>query len=118
MMGAGIARQAKDCFPGLDQAFGKAVALIGPRYGLLFPNAWPEDKLGAFQTKRHWRDKAEVQLIALAASKLQTWCSLYPACQVHLNMPGVGLGGLPRELVLSILESLPDTVSVWEHARP
>lgn len=118
VMGAGIARQARDRFPGLDQALGKAVALIGPHYGLLFPNAWPDDKLGALQTKRHWRDKAEVQLIALAASKLKTWCNLNANCRVHLNMPGVGLGGLPRELVLPILEPLPDTVSAWEYARP
>lgn len=118
VMGAGIARQARDRFAGLDQAFGKAVALTGPRYGVLFPNAWPEDKLGAFQTKRHWQDKAEMQLIQLASHKLQVWCGLYPTCRVHLNMPGVGHGGLSREQVLPLLEALPDTVTVWEYRAP
>lgn len=42
VMGAGIARQARDRFPGLDQKLGKAVAFIGSHYGVLFPTAWPE----------------------------------------------------------------------------
>ena len=118
VMGAGIAKQARDRFPGLDQRFGKAVSLYGLRYGLLFPNAWPKDKLGAFQTKQHWREGANLTLIELASDKLRVWCQEYPVCQVHLNMPGVGLGGLQREDVLPLLSSLPDTVNVWEYRRP
>ena len=118
VMGAGIARQARDLFPGLEQRFGKAVSSYGPRYGILFPNAWPEDKLGAFQTRQHWREGGDVKLIELARDKLSVWCQLYPTCQVYLNMPGVGLGGLKREVVLPLFSQLPDTVTLWEYHRP
>ena len=57
-------------------------------------------------------------LIEYATHMLLEWCKEHPAAQVHLNLSGVGLGGLPRELVLPLLEPLPDSVTVWEYARP
>ncbi len=51
VMGAGIAKQARDRFPGLDAALGQAALPTGIPYGLLVSSHWPEAKLGAFQTK-------------------------------------------------------------------
>jgi hypothetical protein len=118
VMGAGIAKQARDRFPGLDKALGKAVLTTGLPYGLLVSHRWPKAKLGAFQTKDCWTEGASPALIDLSTHNLLEWCKEHPTAQVHLNMPGVGLGGLPRELVLPILEPLPDTVTVWELPKP
>jgi hypothetical protein len=118
VMGAGIARQALDRFPDLDKALGKAVLGAGTPYGLLVSPHWPRAKLGAFQTKGEWKAGARGALIDFSTHMLLEWCEEHPTAQVHLNMPGVGLGGLPREVVLPILEPLPDTVTVWEFKKP
>jgi hypothetical protein len=57
VMGRGIARQAKERFPGLDVALGRQMqALCGNQgvYGLLVSPRWPIAKLGACQVKRHY----------------------------------------------------------------
>ena len=118
VMGAGIAKEAHDRFPGLDQALGEAVITQGKRYGLLVSPRWPEAKLGAFQTKLHWKDPAQLSLISEAATKLRRWCERHPTAQVHLNFPGIGHGGLPRAQVLKSLWVIPDTVTIWEYQRP
>ena len=126
VMGAGIARQARDRFPGVDQALGAAVKAVGSPYGLLVSPRWSisqggsgaKAKLGAFQTKDNWTEGWSLALIGFAADKLLAWCEAHPTARVHLNMPGVGHGGLSREVVLPLLTSLPDTVTVWEYRRP
>ncbi len=118
VMGAGIAKEARDRFPGLDQALGKVVLEQGKHYGLLVSPRWPEARLGAFQTKLHWKDPAQLSLISEAATKLRRWCECHPTAQVYLNFPGIGQGGLPRAQVLKLLDTLPDTVSIWEYRRP
>ena len=118
VMGAGIAKQACDRFPGLDEALGKAALAAGAPYGLLVSPRWPKAKLGVSQTKGEWKAGASPALIDLGTHMLLEWCEEHPTAQVHLNMPGVGLGGLPRELVLPILKPLPDTVTVWEFKKP
>ena len=55
VMGAGIAKQARDRFPGLDAALGQAALATGTPYGLLISPRWPKAKLGAFQTKGEWK---------------------------------------------------------------
>jgi hypothetical protein len=117
VMGAGIARQSRERFPGLDTALGKAVMLAGTRYGLLVSPHWPRARLGAFQTKVHWHDTSSLELIVFSTRKLLAWCDEHPTARVHLNMPGVGLGGLTREQVLPALERLPDAVTVWAYCN-
>lgn len=118
VMGAGVARQARDRFPGLDAALGRAAAAAGSSYGLLVSPRWPAARLGAFQTKGHWREGLSPALIGLAARKLLAWCREHPDARVHLNLPGVGCGGLDRSAVLPLLEPLPDTVTVWSWRKP
>lgn len=123
VMGAGIARQARERFPVLDVALGSVVVQAGDTYGLLVSPRWfippngsgPTAKLGAFQTKVRWQDPSSLELINFSTSKLVAWCKAHPTARVHLNMPGVGHGGLSREQVLPMLEPLPDTVTVWEY---
>ncbi len=118
MMGAGIAKSARERFPGLDQALGAAAKAAGSPYGLLISPRWPEARLGAFQTKANWTEGSSPALIEFSARKLLAWCNMHPTARVHVNMPGVGCGGLSREAVLPLLEPLPNAVTVWEYRRP
>ena len=114
VMGAGIAKRARDRFPGLDQALGAAAKAAGSPYGLLVSPHWfiphggsgPRARLGAFQTKDNWTEGLSPALIAFSACKLLAWCEMHPTARVHLNMPGVGCGGLSREAVVPLLEPL------------
>ncbi|MFW6184985.1 MAG: hypothetical protein ACOC8X_14395, partial [Chloroflexota bacterium] len=117
VMGRGIARQARDRFPGLDLALGREIARrCGSQgeYGLLVSPRWPAAKLGAFQVKTHYARPASPALIRQSASTLLAWCAKHPATRVHLNFPGIGNGRLRRADVLPIVARLPDQVAIWE----
>ena len=121
VMGRGIARQARDRFPGLDLAFGQAIAgrcgHLG-RYRLLVSPQWPNAKIGAFQVKTHYGQSAELALIKESAAALAEWCALHPHQTAHLNFPGIGNGGLLHEEVAPLLATLPHQVTIWEYAPP
>lgn len=121
VMGRGIARQAKERFPGLDVALGRQLqALCGNQgiYGLLVSPRWPTAKLGAFQVKRHYSLPASLELIRRSTAALCAWCADHPDAQVALNFPGIGNGRLCREAVLPIIAQLPAQVTVWEFPLP
>lgn len=120
VMGRGIARQAKERFPGLDVALGRQIqALCGSQgvYGLLVSPRWPAAKLGAFQVKQHYSQPASLELIRHSTAALSAWCVAHPDAQVALNFPGIGNGRLRREDVLPIIAQLPDQVTVWEYPQ-
>lgn len=117
VMGRGIARQARDRFPGLAEALGRQIlSLCGSQgeYGLLVSLRWPKAKLGAFQVKRHYSQTANLELIRYSTVALYAWCARHREALVHLNFPGIGNGRLPREDVLPIITQLPDQVTIWE----
>ncbi len=129
VMGRGIARQARDRFPGLDAALGKQIlstcgnpsTLLRAgqgQYGLLVSPLWPEARLGAFQVKRHYAQPASLELIQHSTAVLCAWCIDHPDASVHLNFPGIGNGRLRREDVLPIVMQLPDQVTIWEYPLP
>ncbi len=121
VMGRGIARQAKERFPGLDTALGRQIqALCGNQgvYGLLISLRWPDAKLGAFQVKRRYSQPASLELIRCSTAALCVWCADHPHAQVALNFPGIGNGRLRREDVLPIIAQLPDQVTIWEYLLP
>lgn len=118
VMGRGVARQARDRFPGLDTAMGRQILSVcgnQGEYGLLVSPRWPQAKLGAFQVKQYYSQPANLELIRHSTAVLQTWCAGHPNAQIAVNFPGIGNGRLPREDVLSIIRQLPDQVSIWEY---
>ena len=126
VMGRGIARQARDRFPGLDAALGKQIKNVcgSPsarfrsgqgQYGLLVSPRWPKAKLGAFQVKWHYSQPASLELIRHSVATLCAWCTAHPDALVALNFPGIGNGRLCREDVLPILRQLPEQVVIWEY---
>ena len=127
VMGRGIARQARNRFPGLDTALGKQILNVcgNPstllrssqgQYGLLVSPRWPEARLGAFQVKQHYSHVASLELIQRSTTALCAWCTEHPAVMVAVNFPGIGNGRLRRKDVLSIVSQLPDQVTIWEYS--
>ena len=117
VMGAGIARQARDRFSGIDLRFGQLVANLDQPYGLLVLPDYPAGKLAAFQVKHHFRSDASLDLIARSTKMLIDWCSIHPEAKVALNFPGIGLGNLDEETVLPIIDKLPEQVQVWKYEK-
>lgn len=120
IMGAGIAQQARDRYPGLPVALGKPIEAICKAqenfyatYGLLVSPKWPGAKVGAFQVKYHYNSRADLRLIQLSTYMLIDWCHKHPKAQVALNYPGIGLGGLSVKDVEPIIGALPDTVTIY-----
>lgn len=143
VMGRGIALEAAQRFPGLQQEAGRRIvahlAQYAERgypqryYGLLIlrPGDVPglDFHLGLFQVKWHWLDQADPRLIARSVRRLHQALGAPPPgvtprgglvspCaggQAHLNLPGAGNGRLPRDVALGLVQPLPDTVTVWEY---
>lgn len=119
VMGRGIARQARDLFPGLDRTLGREIARrCGNQgeYGLLVSPRWPAAKLGAFQVKGHYSGPASLELIQRSTAELCAWCTEHPNARVELNFPGIGNGRLLKGDVLPIVGRLPDRVTIWEYS--
>ncbi len=110
VMGRGIAREARDKFPGLDIAIGRAISRAGNPYGFLMS---PKGKMGIFQVKDHFKAKASLELIKRSAVMLSQWAQQHPQITVNLNFPGIGWGHLKSWDVAPQIRCLPDNVHVW-----
>ncbi len=110
-MGAGSAKALAQAYLHLPRVFGK-MARSTPNmggwhlYGLLIIQVAPGLHAGLFQSKGHWRDRADLSLIAYSAKKLVEWLRNNPGWEVHMAFPGVGLGGLDEGEVLGVLEPI------------
>lgn len=113
-MGRGIAKQARDRFPGLDERFGANLVnrqMHLGKYGIIVDVF---TRICAFQVKYHWRDKASVELIDYSIEKLLDFMGDNEFA-VHLNFPGIGNGGLHKKDVLPHLLCLPNCITIWEN---
>lgn len=110
VMGRGIALQAKNKLPGIDRYLGQ---LINGLYGLITIDHFKPQKIGAFQVKFHYRDKAQIELIRYSTSRLQRYIDTYNLARVDLNYPGMGYGHLSESEVMPVIAILPDCVHIW-----
>jgi hypothetical protein len=117
VMGAGIAKEALARFPSIDLRLGQSIQFEDKHlgvYGLLVSFNWEfGQKLGLFQTKRSYKDDANLSIIEKSTDALIDWCKYHPDAKVHLNFPGIGYGHLKPASVIPIIVWLPDSVSVW-----
>jgi len=78
--------------------------------------------MGIFQTKTHYREPSDVNLIRNSAEMLADIAKANPQTQYHLNYPGIGFGRLTPEQVrphLKSLEKLDDiTLIIVVSTRP
>lgn len=103
VMGAGVARQARDRFPGVDRKLGDYVARWGNRVFIL-----QQERLVTFPTKHDWRDASCPALIRRSAGQLVELADKYDLRSVALPRVGCGLGGLRWSDVRTVLASLLD----------
>lgn len=121
VMGRGAALEAKIRYKYLPLALGQAIlnscGHLG-RYGLIFPYlsiAPTSDKtIGAFQTKYHFKDRADLDLISLSCLCLSGLLFRYDYnLNVSMNFPGIGYGQRTMKEIMPIIARLPDNVTLY-----
>lgn len=115
VMGAGIAKQVRDRFPGIDKAIGEQLILQGhllnKPYGLLLS---PKGgKIGLFQTKIDWKDTSPIWLIEKSTDMLCDYAIEHPDKRIDMTFPAISNGGRTYEEILPIIEVLPNNVHIW-----
>lgn len=115
VMGRGIAKEVREKIPGIDKALGKLISLQASpeEFGLLILD-YAGKKIGAFQVKTYYGDPASPALIKRAASKLRKWALDHPMFVINMNFPGIGYGHLPEDIVLPLIDGLPENVHIWK----
>lgn len=121
-MGRGAALDAKELDPTLPGLFGNVItATCGHlgTYHLMIGDLYPHANFrwGAFQVKRHFKDHASFALIQASTLALSLIAEAQPDKRIALNFPGIGYGGLKRNLVDPLIESLPSNVDIWLKAK-
>ncbi len=123
IMGRGIALQFKKAFPENFKAYKQACKKNEVQPGKMFvfetkQLANPHYIIN-FPTKRHWRDKSDIEDIDAGLKALVDTIQQYNICSIAIPPLGSGLGGLNWAMVKprieSILKSLPDVqVIIYE----
>lgn len=105
VMGAGIAKQARDRYPGIDHLLGHMLEHGNNVYVL----NEEEPALVSFPVKVFWWDPASLDLIERSARQLvEIVDSTWPDQMVYLPRPGCGNGGLRWAAVKPVLEPILD----------
>ena len=93
VMGAGIAREARDLCAGLNAVAGVMVKAHGLRV-MMMSYAWSKCII-LFPTKYEWTDSiADLALIELSCMELKVIAKTMPGTNIALPRPGCGIGGL------------------------
>jgi hypothetical protein len=92
IMGAGVAKQFADKWPGLPSLFGDRVRAFGNQVNTVTGTNHPT--IVAFPTKHDWKDKSDINLIVKSTMELMNLIDEREWLNVYLCRPGVGLGGL------------------------
>lgn len=116
VMGRGIALEAKNRWPELPYKLAVAIRREGnldlaDRMWLYYVILGK--KLGIFQVKRNWQDKASTGIIYTSTCELDAIARELPDESFHLNYPGIGNGKLSIDQVQPIVSVLPDNVHLW-----
>lgn len=118
VMGRGAALQCRDTYPGVDKDLANYIKnksnTLQPNYFIIFTQLSKDQYLGAFQVKNNFADKAELEIIKRSTKMLKRYAIDKPHLNFHMNFPGIGYGGLPYELILPIVQQLPDNVILYK----
>ena len=111
VMGGGLAKRFKDCFPGNFLAYVSCCKEGGLRPGrsFIFETGTPEPPriIINFPTKDHWRNKSRLEFIEHGLKDLVSRIGDYDIGNLGLPALGCGLGGLDwRDVKPVILDHL------------
>ena len=113
VMGRGVAYQAQQRYVHLNQALALHLEKFGNTVGMLMWETLVGGRqLWSFPVKHHWREMADLNLIAHSTGKLREVAQLSPKKIYVLPRPGCGNGQLTWELVRDIVCHLPDNVHI------
>lgn len=108
VMGRGSALEGASKYPNLQKHAGMMIAANGNKYGWLVT----PDKIGLFQVKYTFWQKADLNLIEFSTNLLNRYVNEFNI-NVSINYPGIGFGGLKKEEVEPIIKNLDDRVTVY-----
>lgn len=118
VMGAGIAKDARDRYKGVDEILAQKLKARGNRVSYLrdLPEFGPKGRLLSFPTKQKWKEASSLELIKESAKELSAQFARAKAhyssrtkLVVILPRPGCNNGKLNWENVKEILEPILDT---------
>lgn len=106
VMGAGMAKQAKEAFPELPERLGCALTCFGNR---VYP--FTGIRVITFPTKDHWKQPSSLPLIESSALQLRDLLrdgvlDNYGSGRVAMVRPGCGHGGLAWADVKAVIEPI------------
>jgi hypothetical protein len=118
VMGRGIARQALQRFPGIDQWLGWHIEQFGNKVFVLNNDLWApgHGHLVSFPVKHNWWESASLDLIEDSAHQLAKLRVDFGWKQVFMPRPGCGNGNLEWEEVREVLRPILDnhfTLFTW-----
>lgn len=108
VMGAGLAKQAKNKWPGIDVQLGHYLSNLGNMVCGLLKIPDKDCWVISFPTKNHWKDPADLELIKQSCEQLGVLADTFKWEYVFLPPVGCGLGGLSIDVVKPALEELLD----------
>lgn len=113
-MGNGCAKAVRDMFPFIDHKFKvEHLSVYGCKFKTVMNRFGVRQRIGAFQTKVHFKDPSSLDVIRKSVADLKRRASLSPTFNYLLPLPGCELGKLTPEVVLPLLSSLPSNVYVY-----
>lgn len=110
VMGAGLAKQAADRFPGLASGYGTYLGGFEGCNAINIHRPWPvsNHRLVLMPTKHDWRNPSELWMVELVVDYLIQWTSAMTNSLVFVVPAlGCGRGGLRWEDVQPVLDKLP-----------
>lgn len=99
VMGKGIALQAKNLFPNIDQKLGKYLSEYGNRAFNMGKYRLNQSVVNVFTfpTKNDWRNNSDIELIKKSCNELMQLCDKFNISTCIITKPGCGCGGLNYE---------------------
>lgn len=115
VMGAGVAKQARDRFKDLDLELGIRINLKGNKVYLFW-----ERGLFTFPVKHNWNEDADLELIEKSCEQLKVMMRLFPEKRFFLVRPGCLNGSRDWEtevkpIMLKHFSDQPLTIVEWKN---
>lgn len=106
VMGAGLAKQFAQRYPSMETLY-KTRCANGE---LTVGNPWfypvnPKRKILNLATKEHWRNPSTIEMVSIGLDNIAKLIERGAITSLALPMLGCGLGGLSKEVVLSLMDS-------------
>jgi hypothetical protein len=112
VMGLGACYAMKCRYPDAPEHFGTMISNYCGQlgvYGLLL-----HGKRGILQSRRHFNDRVDVQLIMYGVKILAAIAEGQPTMAYNLIHPGMGYGRSMIPEIEALLKNLPDNIHIWK----